>query len=181
MARTLLAGPTTATGAGVFAPLRVVGLSIQGSFGSEGALDDAALRRWVTERQPLPAYAAADPAFAIEVVSGPDPALRIVAAGAVSEGDAHLILRHARAWLTMQTTWRTGPDHDGAPVSLATHAYSPALPSMPLVRPGKTGAQAKSFPYEIASARATLLNAMRSLAARVPLREVVLTVPEPVC
>jgi hypothetical protein len=144
-------------------------------------MDEATLRRWIAERQPLPAYAATDPGFSVEVVSGRDPALRIVAAGAVSEADANTILRHARAWLTMQTTWRTAPDHDGAPVSLAARAYSPALPSMPLVRLGKTGAEAKRFPYEIASARATLQNAMRSLAARVPLAEVVLTVPESIC
>jgi hypothetical protein len=152
-------------------------MSVRGSRAGESAHDGTTLRRWVAGEPPvLPVYAGGLP-FALHVVAGSDPSLAIVAAGAPTDADGQTIVRHAHSWLAMQPTWRRTPDHDGTPVSLVAREYAPETPAMPLVRLGKTGSAAKSFPYDVASARATLANAMRALSARVALREVVLTLP----
>jgi ankyrin repeat protein len=178
LARSLFASPTTLTGAGAFAPLRVVALSIRGARHGESELSEAMLRRWVAgEPPPLPAFAGELP-FALQVVEGHDLALHIQAARPLEAGEDRVLLRHAQSWLAMQSAWPTTADYDGTPVSLVARGFTAQTPTAPLVRLGKTGALAKTFPYDLAAARATLANAMRSLGARIPLREVILTIPE---
>jgi hypothetical protein len=178
LARALFASPTTLTGAGAFAPLRVVALSIEGSRTGESQIDEATLRRWVAgDPPPLPAFAD-DLSFALSIVHGHDLALRIDPARPLEPGEDRVLVRHAEAWLAMQTAWPTTADHDGTPVSLVARGFTAETPIAPLVRLGKTGVLAKVFPFDVAAARATLANAMRSLAARIPLREVTLSIPE---
>jgi hypothetical protein len=169
VARRLLGSVVALTGAGMGAALRPIAFSIRGSHEGAPVLEGARFRAWLDDDSLQLAAFPGELPFAFRVERGARPGVFVVPAGQPTPEFSASIQTALTHWIAMADAWpptspfimlmpdfkEHGRYHVSAP--LATKADTLEIPAAP--------------------AEAALRNAMRALHAKVPLREVVLTLP----
>lgn len=158
------------------AAIRTVALSIRGTREGRGAVDTTTLRAWLDDDDvQLGAYEGTLP-FAFRAEKG-KPALAVVPAGVLNASASDTVKAAGAAWLEMAEMWPRRAPGPAPFYMLAPDTLAGGAVRFTLLAPGAPKDERNAFPFARGPAEASLRNAMRALHAKVPLREVVLTLP----
>jgi hypothetical protein len=156
--------------------LRVVALSIRGSQEGTSALDAATLRAWITDERVQLGQCAGDLPFSFRTEQGA-PAIAVTPAGDLGDEASGHILAAGTAWLEMAELWPCLAAGPTPFYTLSPDTREERAARYTLFAPGAPRGARDAFPFAHGPAEAALRSAMRALHAKVPLREVVLTLP----
>jgi hypothetical protein len=149
---------------------RVTALSLRGSRTDGAAVFGAALRRMLDDASFVPGVWKAPLPFDFRVAAGA-PSVVLRAKGKLSKEQEELTQSHVDRWFKLLEVSRAG--FRWALVELRSKS-----PLNHRIVADTVGDEPQiAFPFSTAAAEALLRNSMRALAAKVPLEEVVLTIP----
>ena len=175
-----LLGNVVARSRGAGSAMRVVAVSIRGSLEGESVVDAKTLRAWIADDTvQLGAFPGELP-FAFRVERGGAPAVAVVPVAPFTPAPAApgaAIYRACSAWLSMSETWPRATTGPALFLMLSPDRGADDRARYTLLAPSAPKSERNRFPFAAAPAEAALRNAMRALHAKMPLREVVLTLP----
>ena len=164
-------------GAAIGSAVRPIGVSIRGSREGTSAVDEKTLRAWLTDDTVQLGRFASVPPFELRCERGAVPGL-LVRPTSFSPEIYERISAVCQTWLEMSEMWPRTRSGSARYIVLSPDVKAKNAAVYAFLAPAAEKGERNVFPFATEPALAALENAMRSLHAKTPLAEVVLTIGE---